>query len=205
MCAAGVVTVPSGHLGALPPSRHPYPLQHQQLMLLQQQRPDGQFPPVQQPIPMQHNPILRFELLTDLRIIDENRFPVVNISQQASRADQLYISFGHHVHNYKILFGGNRPCTQSFYLVDDRNLSEIVSCVHCSRIQLGLLVIGTETGSISIWELKRGSGQSVLSDVFRNIIHVSIDLINVATHIFFTKPVVTCVCVCVYFSSVVLK
>ena len=166
------MTVPSGHLGALPPTRHPNPLQQHQLMLLQQQRPEGQFPVVQ-PIQTVPNPVLRFELLTDLRIVDENRFPVVKISQQASRADQLYISFGHHVHNYKILFGGNRPCTQSFYLVDERNLSEIVSCVHCSRLQLGLLLIGTETGSISIWELKRGSGQSVLSDVFRNVLHVS--------------------------------
>ena len=126
-----------------------------------------------QPIPTQQNPILRFELLTDLRMVDENRFPVVKISQQTSRADQLYVSFGPHVHNYKILFGGNRPSTQSFYLVDDTNLSEIVSCVHCSRHQPGLLVVGTETGSINFWELKRGNGHSVLSDVHRNIIHVS--------------------------------
>ena len=107
------------------------------------------------PVP---DPVLKFSLLSEVAISqdDQEGLPVADISQLATRADHFYISFGPVVRDYKILFGGNRPYQESSVLVERTNFRFNVSCLHCSRQQPSLLVIGTEMGNVFMWDLKKG-------------------------------------------------
>ena len=186
----GVVTVPSAHLGALNQPRATYPL-----MANQQQWPLLLVRPPQQNDIQLHgqgsafatmtsstaassgvsapqNPVLRFDLLTDLKIRDNN-YTVSNITQLASRADHFYVSYNSQVLDYKILFGSNRPSNDRCYLTEKRSLYDNVSCVHCSHQQQALLVIGTEMGNVSMWDLRRGVGHGNVTEVCKSMPIVS--------------------------------
>ena len=109
-------------------------------------------------LPVLPDPVLKFSLLSEVAIThdDQEGLPLADISQLATRADHFYISFGPVVRDYKILFGGNRPYQDSSVLVETTNFRFNVSCLHCSRQQPSLLVIGTEAGNVYVWDLKKG-------------------------------------------------
>ena len=192
----GVVTVPSAHLGSVPTLNQPratYPLManQQQWPLLfvrppPPQRNDNQLQgqgsafatmtnsaTAASGVSVPQNPVLRFDLLTDLKI-RENDYTVSNITQLASRADHFYVSYNSQVLDYKIMFGSNRPSSDRCYLTEKRSLYDNVSCLHCSRQQQALLVIGTEMGNISMWDLRRGMAHGNVTEVCKTMSIVSV-------------------------------
>ena len=112
--------------------------------------------------PTPTNPILKFNLLSEVRIFNERGGAHTDISQLATRADHFFVSFGQTVHDYKILFGGNRPYQDSSMHVDTKMLGERVTCLHSSRQQHSLLVVGTEAGTVYTWDVRKGA-QGVLT------------------------------------------
>ena len=115
--------------------------------------PPGAFTPIA-------DPILKFFLLADVTLVlpGDHSQVVSKISQLATRADHFYVSFNVHICDYKVLFGGNRPHQKSFSLIECRTFLEAITCVHSSKTQQSLLVIGTELGCIYTWDVKRAPG-----------------------------------------------
>ena len=107
------------------------------------------------------DPVLRFKLLSEVVMRDGNGSIVADISHLTVRADHFYSCFASTVRDYKVLFGGDRRCSDSHTLTAERTFSHCVSCIHSSKLLPSLLVIGTEDGSIFTWDLKRGGNNSV--------------------------------------------
>ena len=115
----------------------------------------GQYPTLQPQI----NPILKFNLLSEVvvRQIDDTDMVMENITKMITRADHIYIAYGQTINDYKILFGGNRSFQESAILIERKMIAEAVSCLHFSKQQPTLMVIGTMFGSIYTWDIRKGA------------------------------------------------
>ena len=117
--------------------------------------------PYQFPVPT--DLVLKFNLLSEAAVRDEmDPAKPAQISRLVTRADHFFVSFGSSVHDYKILFGGRHSFQESATLVEKSAFQYIVTCLHCSRNQPSLLIIGTETGNVYTWDLRRGMHGSLL-------------------------------------------
>ena len=114
----------------------------------------------------QINPILRFNLLSEVTIkqpVENQEMVVANITKMITRADHFYVAYGQTINDYKILFGGNRSFQDSSVLVERKIIAEIVSCLHFSKQQPTLMIIGTVIGSIYTWDVRRGAAGGVVT------------------------------------------
>ena len=104
-------------------------------------------------------PVLKFTLLSEVLVKaddDETQAVVTKISSLTTRADHFYVSYRAMVHNYKILFGAGRYYQESSVLTEKHEFPKAVSCLHCSKLQPLLVAVGTETGGVLLWDLRRG-------------------------------------------------
>lgn len=112
-------------------------------------------------LPPQVNPILKFNLLSEVVVkqqIDGGQEMLIkNITDMVTRADHFYIAYGQVIHDYKILFGGNRSFQESSLLVEKKLIAETISCLHFSKQQPSMVVIGTAFGSIYTWDIRKGA------------------------------------------------
>ena len=142
---------------------HNFPGQQPLLFIRQPMSPTGRFPGGVSTLPfpgqfpaVPSDPVLKFSLLSEVVVgHKDNGSILADISQLATRADHFYISYGVNVHDYKVLFGGNRSYQESSIVIERHAFPVLVSCLHCSKLQPSLLVIGTESGSIYMWDLRR--------------------------------------------------
>ena len=107
------------------------------------------------------NPILKFNLLSEVVIRQQldsaTEMVMENITKMITRADHFYVAYGQTINDYKILFGGNRSFQESSVLVERKVIAETVSCLHFSKQQPTLMVIGTMFGSIYTWDIRKGA------------------------------------------------
>ena len=126
----------------------------------------GQYPSLQPQV----NPILRFNLLSEVTVkqqVDNQEMVVTNITKMITRADHIYVAYGQLIHDYKILFGGNRSFQESSVLSERKVISEIVSCLHFSKQQPSLMIIGTVVGSIYTWDARKGAAGGVVTSAHK--------------------------------------
>ena len=126
----------------------------------------GQYPSLQPQV----NPILKFNLLSEVTIkqqVDNQEMVVTNITKMITRADHIYVAYGQLIHDYKILFGGNRSFQESSALTERKMISETVSCLHFSKQQPTLMIIGTVVGSIYTWDVRKGVGGGVVTSAHK--------------------------------------
>ena len=126
----------------------------------------GQYPSLQPQI----NPILRFHLLSEVTVkqqVDNQEMVVTNITKMITRADHIYVACGQLIHDYKILFGGNRSFQESSVLCERKVISETISCLHFSKQQSSLMVIGTVVGSIYTWDVRKGAPGGVVTSAHK--------------------------------------
>ena len=104
------------------------------------------------------DPVLKFTFLSEVLVKtgDDGQTIVTKISNLTTRADHFYVSYGAVVHNYKILFGAGRYYQEGSVLTEKHVFPKTVSCLHCSKLQPLLVVVGTETGGVYMWDLRRG-------------------------------------------------
>lgn len=129
----------------------------------------GQYPTTASLQP-QVNPILRFNLLSEVTVkqqVDNQEMIVTNITRMISRADHIYVAYGQLIHDYKILFGGNRSFQESSVLCERKMISETVSCLHFSKQQPTLMIIGTTVGSIYTWDVRKGAPGGVITSAHK--------------------------------------
>ena len=101
--------------------------------------------------------VLRFALLSEVVVKSQDQGLVMSdISHLCTFADHFYVSFNSQIYAYKILFGGNRTYQESAVLVENQIFPKKVTCLHCSRPQPPLLIIGTENGGIFSWDPRKG-------------------------------------------------
>ena len=118
----------------------------------------------------QVNPILRFNLLSEVTVrqqVDNQEVVVANITKMITRADHIYVAYGQLIHDYKILFGGNRSFQESSVLCERKVISETVSCLHFSKQQPSLMIIGTVVGSIYTWDVRKGAPGGVVTSAHK--------------------------------------
>lgn len=142
----------------------------------------GQYPTTTSLQP-QVNPILRFNLLSEVTVkqqVDNQEMVVMNITKMISRADHIYVAYGQLIHDYKILFGGNRSFQESSVLCERKVISESVSCLHFSKQQPTLMIIGTTVGSIYTWDVRKGAPGGVVTSAHKPEVHVSYTLCIIA-------------------------
>ena len=107
------------------------------------------------------DPVLRFKLLSELAISGN-----VQLSQLAVRADHFYLSLDQSLCDYRILFGGGRTYSDSTCLIVEQGFSHRVTCLHSSKSQSLLVLVGLENGAIYSWDpRKNGSNNSSLTVV----------------------------------------
>lgn len=126
----------------------------------------GQYPSLQPQV----NPILRFNLLSEVTVkqqVDNQEMVVTNITKMITRADHIYVAYGQLIHDYKILFGGNRSFQESSVLCERKVISEPISCLHFSKQQSSLMVIGTVVGSIYTWDVRKGAPGGVITSAHK--------------------------------------
>ena len=126
----------------------------------------GQYPSLQ----TQVNPILKFNLLSEVVIkqqVDNQEIVVANITKMITRADHFYVTYGQLIHDYKILFGGNRSFHESSVLIERKVIAEAVSCLHFSKQQPTLMIIGTVFGSIYTWDVRKGAAGGVVTSAHK--------------------------------------
>lgn len=126
----------------------------------------GQFPTLQPQI----NPILKFNLLSEVTLkqqIDNKEMIIANITKILTRADHFYVAYGQLIHDYKILFGGNRPFQESSVLIERKVINETISCLHFSKQQPSLMIIGTAFGSIYTWDVRKGVAGGVVTSAHK--------------------------------------
>ena len=117
-------------------------------------------PSVRPPLPVPIDPMLRFTLLAEVIVQSdglERSVPIRNISQLTTRADHFFVSFDNKVQDYKILFSGNHTCQESWTLQDTFTFTHKVTCIHSSRQQQFLLLVGTEAGFVYACSLRKGN------------------------------------------------
>lgn len=134
-------------------------------------------PSIRPPLTIPTDPRLRFTLLSEVDVhsdSSEGGTPVQNISQLATRADHFYISFNSLVRDYKILFSGHQSCQQSWSLQDTFTFTHRVTCIHTSRQQQYLLLVGTEAGTVYSCSLRRGNMQYGQSSIITHICTVEV-------------------------------
>ena len=122
----------------------------------------GQYPSLQPQV----NPILKFNLLSEVTIkqqVENQEMVVTNIAKMITRADHFYVAYGQLIHDYKILFGGNRSFQESAVLIERKVISAAVSCLHFSKHQPTLMIIGTVFGSIYTWDVRKGAAGGVVT------------------------------------------
>ena len=151
--------------GIRPPILPPYPFPNQPPLIFWQSPGRGprNFPllPTLRPpltsIPME--PMLRFVLLAEVMVQPDELDSALsrNISQLTSRADHFYVGFEDQVRDYKILFSGQHSYQESWTLQDRFAFLHKVTCLHCSRQQPYLLVVGTEAGQVFTCILRKGN------------------------------------------------
>ena len=154
--------------GVRAPILHPSPPYHfpGQPPILVWQPPPGRgprniplLPSIRPPIPIPIDPTLQFSLLSEVVVMSESPEggPIRSVSQLTTRADHFYISYENKVRDYKILFSGQRNHQESWMLQDTFSFSHRVTCLHSSRQQQYLLLVGTESGSVYTCLLKKGN------------------------------------------------
>lgn len=164
----GYLTPADPSTGARPPILHPSPPYHfpGQPPILVWQPPPGRgprnfplLPSMRPPLPVPIDPTLHFNLLSEVVVMSDGPEggPVRNISQLTTRADHFYIAYENKVRDYKILFSGQRTHQDSWILQDTFSFLHRVTCLHSSRQQQFLLLVGTETGSVYTCALRRGN------------------------------------------------
>ena len=120
-------------------------------------------PSVRPPLSIPIDPRLHFTLLAEVVVQSDNpecSVPIRNISQLTTRADHFFISFENKVQDYKILFSGSHSCKESWVLQDTFSFTHKVTCVHSSRQQQFLLLVGTDAGFVYACSLRRGNQYS---------------------------------------------
>ena len=153
--------------GLRPPVMPPYPFPGQPPFLLWHPLPGhGRgprnfplLPTYRAPLTIPTDPVLRFSLLAEV-VVQSNELDgstVRKITQLTTRADHFYIGFDNQVQIYKILFSGAHSCQDSGSLQECLPFPHRVTCVHCSRQQPFLLVVGTETGQVFTCALRKSS------------------------------------------------
>jgi hypothetical protein len=135
-------------------------------------------PSIRPPLPSPIDPKLHFTLLSEVVVMSDGpeAGPVRNISQLTARADHFYIAHGNKVRDYKILFSGQRTHQESWMLQDTFSFSHSVTCLHTSRQQQYLLLVGTEAGSVYTCSLRRGNQYSQPS-IFSHICTLEVSFI----------------------------
>ena len=152
----------------------PYPFPGQPPILVWQPSPGRGprnfplLPSLRPPLPVPIDPTLRFTLLAEVVVqpdSPEHSGMIQSISQLTTRADHFYISFENKVRDYKILFSGHHSCQESWMLQDTFAFTHKVTCIHSSRQQQYLLVVGTEAGLVYTCTLRRGNQYSQSSTI----------------------------------------
>ena len=152
----------------------------------------AQYPSLQPQV----NPILKFNLLSEVVIkqqVENKEMIVTNITKMVTRADHFYVAYGQLIHDYKILFGGNRPFQESSVLIERKVISEAVSCLHLSKQQPTLMIIGTVFGSVYTWDIRKGAPGGVVTSAHKAEVHFLI-VVAMIQH--------TCTCTCISIVSV---
>ena len=107
------------------------------------------------------DPVLRFKLLSELSLSDEN----IESSQLAVRADHFYLSLDQGLRDYRILFGGGRTYNDSTCLMVEQSFSQKVTCLHSSKSQSLLVLVGLENGAIYCWDPRKNGTNSSTSSL----------------------------------------
>lgn len=127
-------------------------------------RPMGGVPmgfPPQQFIQSVTDPVLRFKLLSELQVgVAPSGTHLLEATQLSVRADHFYLSLNETLRDYRILFGGDRSYSDSSNLSAEQTFAYKVTCLHCSRMQTLLVVIGLENGSIYCWDPRKNNSSS---------------------------------------------
>ena len=118
-----------------------------------------------QTLPTIPDPVLRFRLLSEVMIKDSTDSLIADISCLSVRTDHVYVSYAQVLRDYKVLFGGDRPFNENYFLTAEQSFTNNVTCVHNSKIQPSLVVIGTDKEGVITWDLKRGGTNTFIVDV----------------------------------------
>ena len=100
--------------------------------------------------------ILTFALFSEVVVGGAQNGVINEVSHLAVCGDHFYVSVGHTVHAYKVLFGGNRSYQDTSVVQESCTFGHVVTFLHCSRPMPSMLAIGTASGGVYTWDMKRG-------------------------------------------------
>ena len=109
------------------------------------------------------DPILFFRLLSEGMIRDSTDSLVADITSLSVRADHFYVSFEKVLRDYRVLFGATDKLYDSHFLSMEQVLNCGITCLHVSKINTSLLVIGTTGEGIFTLDLKRNGNTGPLT------------------------------------------
>ena len=110
------------------------------------------------------DPVLRFKLLSVILLAN---FQPSHFVKLAVRADHLYLGVEQTVYDYRILFGGYG---ESYSLSAEYKFQSTVSCLHSSKMQPLLVIVGLSNGSIYCWDPRKSSASPIVA------VHESIEV-----------------------------
>ena len=133
-----------------------------------------------QMLPSISDPVLRFRLLSEVTIRDStSECAVTSSSCLAVRADHFYLSLGQVIRDYRILFGGERHYSDSCCLTVEHKFQAKVTCLHSSKLQSSVVIVGLENGSIFCWDPRKGASNTPIlsvhepAEVRQNLLRIS--------------------------------
>ena len=100
------------------------------------------------------DPVLRFRLLSEGIVRDSTDSLVADISSLCVRADHFFVTFQKYLRDYQVLFGSDKP-HDNHLLITEQLFDNVVTCLHISKINSSLLVIGTANEGVYTFDTKR--------------------------------------------------
>ncbi len=100
------------------------------------------------------DPVLRFRLLSEGMVRDATDSLVADISSLCVRADHFFVTFQKYLRDYQVLFGSDKPHDNHLFMTEQL-FNNNITCLHISKINSSLLVIGTANDSVYTFDTKR--------------------------------------------------